>query len=221
MDSNICIIWDWNGTLLDDTTACVGALNEMLTKRGHAPLTLEFFRENFAFPARQFYNQIGMEVADSEWDALAWEYHECYLRQPGIKLNDETLAALKRVRELGWRQVMLSALHQQLLERELDKYAIREYFDCVYGSDNYDGGSKLVQAQALMESLRREPRATNHESRYIMIGDSLHDLEVARAIGVECILVSTGGHSHSRLAAANRTAPSLLSALRFATQLAD
>lgn len=211
MESNICIIWDWNGTLLDDTSACVGALNEMLAARGRAPLTLEYFRENFAFPARQFYERIGMKVEDSEWDALAWEYHERYLHQPSIRLNVEAVAALERVRSLGWRQVMLSALHQRLLEDELARHEIRRYFDHVFGSDNYDGGSKLAQAETLMRTLRAEEKG-GCPCRYVLIGDSLHDREIAQALGVECVLVSTGGHSYARLAAVHRTATSLLAA---------
>ena len=205
MDLNTCIIWDWNGTLLDDTSACVGALNEMLAERGREPLTLEYFRDHFAFPARRFYAFIGLDVPDSEWQAHAREYHERYARQPGIRLNDEARAALERVRASGARQVVLSALHQRLLEADLARYGIREYFDRVVGSDNFDGASKLERGRELLAQLG--------EGRYVLIGDSLHDLEVATALGIECVLVATGGHSYARLAAAGRAERSLLSAL--------
>ena len=69
------IVWDWNGTLLDDTGAALGALNAMLARRGIAAVSMESYRARFRFPARQYYEEIGMPVPDAEWDAIAQEYH--------------------------------------------------------------------------------------------------------------------------------------------------
>ena len=44
------IVWDWNGTLLDDAWLCVEVLNQMLSQRGRAAITLEFYRQHFKFP---------------------------------------------------------------------------------------------------------------------------------------------------------------------------
>lgn len=57
------IFWDWNGTLLDDTAAALATLNGMLAKRGAPPITMEFYRENFAFPVKPFYTG-GMKGQD-------------------------------------------------------------------------------------------------------------------------------------------------------------
>ena len=35
------IIWDWNGTLLDDAWLCVEILNEILRRRNEQPVTHE------------------------------------------------------------------------------------------------------------------------------------------------------------------------------------
>ena len=50
------ILWDWNGTLLDDTQAALDTLNIMPKRRGAKPIELEFFRDHFAFPCRPFYD---------------------------------------------------------------------------------------------------------------------------------------------------------------------
>jgi phosphoglycolate phosphatase len=42
------IIWDWNGTLLDDAQAGVNAINAMLAARGLSPITLSHYRDVFA-----------------------------------------------------------------------------------------------------------------------------------------------------------------------------
>ncbi len=204
MSGHLHVFWDWNGTLLDDTHACVAALNSMLTKRGLATVTYDFFREYFSFPARDFYRRIGMDVPDSEWDALAFEYHEEYSRQPA-ELNSEAITALERVKAAGFEQSIISALRQDKLDCDVAKYGLGRYFAKVYGSDNLDGGSKLDRARELYEAVGR-PRA-------VLIGDALHDLEVADALGIDCVLVSVGGHSFERLAAVCPTVRTLLEAV--------
>ena len=199
------VIWDWNGTLLDDTAACVETLNLMLAKRGLKTVTLEFFREHFAFPARQFYNLVGMSVPDSEWDALAKEYHAIYASRSSLRLNRETRVALEAVKRRGWRQSLLSALKQELLAADLERYALTDYFTHIVGSDNYDGAGKLERARRFADELQGE--------ELLVIGDSLHDAEVAAAIGAKCHLVATGGHAFHRLAAVAPTFQNLLSAL--------
>ena len=57
------LIWDWNGTLLDDVAAAVGALNRMLVKRGARPITIEHYRRRFGFPVRPFYAELGVDLA--------------------------------------------------------------------------------------------------------------------------------------------------------------
>ena len=58
------ILWDWNGTLLDDTQAALDTLNAMLTRRGEKSIAMDFYRDHFAFPCRPFYEQIGMRVSE-------------------------------------------------------------------------------------------------------------------------------------------------------------
>ena len=94
------VLWDWNGTLLDDTQAALDTLNIMLARRGVKPIEMGFFRDHFAFPCRPFYDMIGMRVEDDEWDALAKEYHDLYAEQPKA-LNREAIAALEKVKASG------------------------------------------------------------------------------------------------------------------------
>ena len=113
------ILWDWNGTLLDDTEAALATLNEMITVRGGQPIGMEFYRDHFAFPVRPFYDKIGIVAHDEdEWNGIAHEYHEVYGRQPK-KLNPLAVAALEMAKEAGCRQSIVSALRQDLLEADM------------------------------------------------------------------------------------------------------
>ena len=210
------IIWDWNGTLLDDTCAGLNAFNAQLTKRGCKPITFEFYREHFAFPVKPFYALCGIDHDREDWDRIAREYHDAYAREPKA-LNRETIAALERVKTAGVRQCILSALKQELLDAAIDEAGIRKYFDFTYGSDNLDGGSKTGRARELMRRLcaaGRESRPVRND--IVLIGDSIHDKEVADALGVRCILCAQGSHSAERLRAVAPTGDTLLEAVELA-----
>lgn len=204
------ILWDWNGTLLDDTQAALDTLNVMLAKRGAKPIEMDFYRDHFAFPVRPFYESIGMELENEDWDALAQEYHDIYAAQPK-QLNREAFAALELVKEAGVGQSIISALRQDLLDRATADYGVAPYMECVYGVDNLDGASKLDRALELLTRID----ATDP----VVIGDSLHDKEVADALGVRCVLCGQGSHAAWRLAKVAPTGETLVDAVQLALQM--
>ena len=206
------ILWDWNGTLLDDTQAALDTLNIMLGRRGAKPIAMDFFRDHFAFPCRPFYDRVGMHVEDDEWDALAKEYHDLYAEQPK-RLNRETIAALERVKASGAKQSIISALRQDLLDEATAFYGVAPYMECIYGVDNLDGASKLDRALELMNHIA--PRA-GEQPDVVLIGDALHDKEVADALKVRCVLCGQGSHARWRLAQVAPTGETLLEAANLA-----
>ena len=206
------VLWDWNGTLLDDTQAALDTLTIMLKRRGAKPIALDFFRDHFAFPCRPFYDMIGMHVEDDEWDALAKEYHDVYAEQPK-KLNRETIAALERVKAAGARQSIISALRQDLLDEVTAQMGVAQYMECIYGVDNLDGASKLDRA---LELMNRIAPAFGEQPDVVLIGDALHDKEVADALKVRCVLCGQGSHASWRLREVAPTGETLLEAVDLA-----
>ncbi len=204
------IIWDWNGTLLDDTPACLSALNLMLSRRSLKGVTLDFYRREFSFPVKSFYGKIGIRLENEDWDSLAREYHDAYLAEK-YALNAEALPALEAARMAGARQGLLSALRQDLLESAAESFGVAPYMDFIVGADNLDGGSKMGRARSLAERLGGAQDA-------VVIGDALHDAEVARGMGAKCVLFSGGGHSAERLSAVAPTRASLLECVRLALE---
>ncbi len=207
------ILWDWNGTLLDDTEAALATLNEMITVRGGQPIGMEFYRDHFAFPVRPFYDKIGIVAHDEdEWNGIAHEYHEVYGRQPK-KLNPLAVTALEMAKEAGCRQSIVSALRQDLLEADMARNGVTKYFERICGSDNLDGASKLERARVLLRTLSETVPSGTH---FILIGDALHDKEVADALGIDCILCAQGSHAAWRLRAVAPTGDTLVDALKLA-----
>ena len=206
------VLWDWNGTLLDDTQAALNTLNIMLARRGVKSIEMGFFRDHFAFPCRPFYDMIGMHVEDAEWDALAKEYHDLYAEQPK-ELNREAIAALERVRQSGAKQSIISALRQDLLDEVTARMGVAKYMECIYGVDNLDGASKLDRALELMNHIAPQ---VGEQPDVVLIGDALHDKEVADALKVRCVLCGQGSHASWRLREVAPTGETLLEAVKLA-----
>ena len=199
-------LWDWNGTLLDDTQAALDTLNEMLSRRGRPPIGMDFYRDNFAFPVKPFYESIGVRLDNEDWEALAREYHEVYGRQ-SKRLNSGAIAALEHAKACSAGQSIISALRQDILERDAARFGAAPYMEHIYGVDNLDGASKSARAVELVRRVKAERRGA--DVNFVLIGDSLHDKEVADAIGVRCVLCSQGSHAGWRLSAAAPTGATL------------
>ena len=188
------IIWDWNGTLLDDTQAGVNAINAMLAARGLRQIDIPTYRELFGFPVINFYRTIGFDIEQENWDAVAREFHDLFLADASIRLHSGATAALALVRQAGIGQSILSASEQSILASMLEAFGVTPYFSGIFGVDNLYGHSKLELGRALLKRLGLPPDSV------LMVGDSLHDHEVAAALGVRCLLIAQGHQSHARLA---------------------
>jgi len=197
------VIWDWNGTLLDDTQAGVNAVNAMLAARGLPTIGITRYRDIFGFPVRNFYSAVGFRLESEDWDAMAREFHDRFLADATLRLHANATQALDHFRQSGIGQSVLSASEQSILDTMLSDYGVSHFFSSVCGVDNLYGHSKLELGRALLSSLDLPPETV------LMIGDSLHDHEVAVALGVRCLLVAQGHQSHARLARSG--APVLLS----------
>jgi len=205
-----CIIWDWNGTLLDDVKCAVNALNRMLGARGIPPTTLSYYRDHFGFPVRPFYAELGVDLEHDDWDGICIDFHRFVNEEPKI-LRDDTREALSIARGMGMRQAILSALREDMLRHDVAAAGIADFFDAVYGVDNLDGATKLSRGCELVDHLDK----TGGPFSLFFVGDTLHDAEVARELGAKCILVEGGHQASVRLAAAGvPVAPSLVDAVR-------
>ena len=91
------------------------------------------------------------------------------------------------------QQVILSAMEQEFLEETLELKGILKYFDKVVGIRNHLGEGKLEMAKGLIENLGIKPGELR------LIGDTVHDYEVARGSGIPCILIAHGHQSLARL----------------------
>ncbi len=187
------IIWDWNGTLLDDTQACVNSINVLLAKRGVPTLDLPRYRDLFGFPVIDFYRRINFPLGSENWNAVAREFHDVFLADTTFKLQSATIETLQRIQAKEIQQSVLSASEQSILDLMLVTYGIRDFFTHVCGVNNLFGDSKIEIGHKLLTQL------TIPNDDVVIVGDTLHDVEVAQALGVSCVLIAQGHQSRKRL----------------------
>ena len=108
-------------------------------------------------------------------------------------LRKDAAETLRAFHEAGFRQVILSASKRQNLLGQMARFDILPYFDEVLGLDHIYATSKEGIGRAWMERAGVDPACC------AMIGDTLHDADVARALGVQCILLCDGHQLKSTL----------------------
>jgi phosphoglycolate phosphatase len=189
------IIWDWNGTLLDDAHACVAAINQMLEKRRLPLVDIHQYQDIFGFPVKDYYLTLGFDFTKDSWDSVAREYHDIYgVTSVQAPLREGSLEILRRLRARGVPMSILSACELSILEKMLNERGIRSFFEHIRGLSNLYATSKTDLGHALLVEIGIPP------AQVLLIGDTLHDCEVAQELGCECLLVAGGHQSERRLA---------------------
>lgn len=189
------IIWDWNGTLLDDVWLCVETINSLLREYGLAEVDEEKYQENFDFPVRGYYEHLGFDFEKLSFEKIAVDFIErYYARLNECKMHPDAMGTLGHFQQAGCRQSVLSATKQTQLEHCVDHFGLRGYFERLMGLDNHYAASKVDEGKLLVADLDL-PRKD-----ILYIGDTLHDHEVAEEMGVDCVLIAQGHHHADRLA---------------------
>jgi len=192
------IIWDWNGTLIDDAWLAIEVMNGMLKERNMPLINLEYYRDIFDFPVKDYYAKIGFDFSKESFEVVGSEFINLYdQRHFECKLRPNVLNCLSKFEDAKIEQFVLSARNHKQLDEEMEFFNIHHHFKTFSGlSHNYAHG-KIELGQQLIEN---ENITTN---KTVMIGDTTHDFEVAQALGIDCILIEGGHHSKNRLKVCN------------------
>jgi len=189
------IIWDWNGTLINDVWLVVEIMNKMLEKRNLPKIDSKKYKEIFDFPVMNYYSKLGFDFSDESFEELSVEfiseYYQCFNE---CKLYDGVEEVLKKIRDSGIPQSILSASKENVLIEKIKHYGIDKYFYRIMGLENHYAESKVERGKKWIAELNLDPQDV------LLIGDTIHDYDVSKHIGCDCLLVANGHHSYERLA---------------------
>lgn len=190
------VIWDWNGTLLHDAGLCRRMMNFLLESRNMPILSKLRYEELFDFPASAYYRRIGFDFERESFEQLNGEFMASYeKRRHTCRLQKGARHNLQALHARGIRQAMLSAYPHVNLQSILAGKKLLSYFDIIVGADDVHAHGKIEQGRRLKGQL-------SGTGPILMIGDTLHDAEVAAAMQVDFVLVYSGHQSRRRIATA-------------------
>jgi len=188
------IIWDWNGTLFNDVNWCIEVMNKMLVKREIPPISnIQDYHAAFCFPIIEYYSNVGFDFSIEPFEDLAKEFIDTYhVNKSGnskLYINAETVLA--EAQESGITQIILSASKADNLLSQLSEFDITHYFDETLGlSDIYAQSKADIGVNYIVKS---------NVKNALVIGDTIHDYEVATQLSADCLLISSGHQSKEKL----------------------
>lgn len=192
------MIWDWNGTLFDDAWLCLEGINLLLESRGHAALTKEEYQRVFTFPVEDYYRDAGFDLQKDSFKELGTKFMMYYRENISrCSLRQDAKMVLKDVQQRGVSQSILSAYKHDWLEQIVGHYSLLPFFTGLLGCDDYYAYGKVENGKKWIEGLDCTP------NEVIMVGDTMHDVEVAHAMGTDVVLINGGNQSIERLKTCN------------------
>lgn len=188
------IIWDFNGTIIDDVSLGVDVFNKLRVDCGLEPIDKTEYVENFKIPVRDFYEDMGFDFSKVDFRKIGERFVELYSsKRFECPLTYGVTDAVRTFSKIGVGQSVLSAYENGLLHQAISHYGLSDYFGRIDGLDNIDAGSKIELGKRHIAAIGESPEMV------VMVGDTPHDKQVADAMGVACALVACGHTSRRRL----------------------
>ncbi|MCK6597964.1 MAG: HAD hydrolase-like protein, partial [Bdellovibrionaceae bacterium] len=154
------------------------------------------YRKIFDFPVLKYYEQLGFDFKKESFENLCHKFVDRFMSGfQQLPLIPEAKSVLTQLHKEGVSQSVLSATDQPNLDSMIEHFELKDVFKFVYGIDNKLAGSKINRGHSLIQASMID------KSHTVIIGDTLHDLEVAEALGIDAVLISHGHQCYSRLTA--------------------
>ena len=200
------LVWDWNGTLLDDLWLVVEATNASLATYGAGPVTADEHRRDFRRPVADYYaGVLGRPVDAEEFAQLDKVFHEAY--RSGLHRCALTEGAAEAMAAWPGTQSLLSMYFHDELVPAVSVHGLVAKLSRVDGLRV--GANGMPKAPFLASHLDALGVAGED---CVLIGDSIDDADAAAAVGARIVLYSGGFTDEERLRATGHPVARTLSA---------
>lgn len=169
-------------------------MNDILRKRNIKEITSEQYEKNFEFPVQNYYKKLGFDFKKETFEILGTEFIQNYNKNSHrCKLQPKVKYTLEKIFKLNKSQSILSAMEQKHLIHLITKHNLGKYFTEIIGLDNHYAKSKVENGKQWIV------RSSLKINEILFVGDTFHDYEVAKIMGIDCILIPSGHHSKEKL----------------------
>jgi len=128
------IIWDWNGTIINDVELCVDVGNNLFRKKNIPQISVEKYRSIFTIPVKEYYVAAGFDFSAHSFESIGKEWMDEYEdRKYECSLYNDLISVMERFIELNIPQSVLSAYKQDRLEAMIKKLGLGKYFSHIIG----------------------------------------------------------------------------------------
>ena len=194
-------VFDVDGTLADSRAAIKASADAAFAALNRPPPTYEAVRQIVGLSLQEGLSRLAPDLSPDELNRFIAGYREGFAALRRVRGSEDRLypgAAdlLLRVKATGWHIGMATGKSRAGVDRWLVDYGWQEVFDTNHCADDGPGKPDPAMLQAAMAAVGAEPHQT------VMIGDTTHDVTMAKAAGVACIAVTWGFHTVEELQAA-------------------
>ena len=160
-------------------------------------MTEDRYREKFLFPIKTFYESIGFDFSEEDFTLANDEFHSGFEKNfQKLALQPYAVNTISNFKQLGIKQSILSATVQERLEKQVEFFGINHLLDYVVGISNTPSGyGKEFEGKELLKKIDLPLNET------IIVGDSMLDFNVGKALEIDCVLLSNGHNNLKRLEA--------------------
>lgn len=193
-------IWDVDGTLVDSRASIFESAKAVYACAGLPEPTYDAVRQIVGLPLREGLQLLLPELTEEAVDQAVASYKASFgarVNRPGYvePLYDGAAECLESLRRDGWLIAMATGKSRRGVEHIIEMHGWADLFHSTHCSD--DGPGKPHPAMVL-EALRVLDVAP---ADAIMIGDTSHDMRMAKAAGVYAQGVSWGFHTAAEVQA--------------------
>jgi phosphoglycolate phosphatase len=190
------IVFDWDGTLADSTGIIARCLQDACRDVGEPVPDDVAARFVIGLGLRDALNHVAPNLPVERYPELSARYRDHYLaRDPDIPLFAGARELLDNLAAAGYLLAVATGKTRVGLDRALAAHALERRFHATRCADEGRPKPHPDMLLHLMGHLGVEP------SRTLMIGDTTHDLAVARGARAHAVAVAYGAHELEGLAA--------------------
>ena len=194
------IVWDWNGTLLNDTEAVMACNNLILENIGRGPISEDKFREHFIHPTRNFYAALGLSDEELE-RVMGMErnaFHDAYEAMAAeMSLHAGASEILQELRAHNVLSLIVSNHITGEIRRLLKQHDIEHHFEQVIAYISRGAQFRdMTKGQKLEQYV--EENGLNGANALI-VGDTMEEVDIARSLGMISVAITGGVHAEHRL----------------------
>jgi phosphoglycolate phosphatase len=190
------IAFDWDGTLFDSTAIITRSIQQAVRDVGGAVPSDRDAAWIIGMALRPALEHVAPDVPREKYPELAERYRHHYVQhQNDLSLFDGVLPMLHALRERGHLLAVATGKSRRGLDAVLHMVQLRGMFDASRTADETAGKPNPLMLHELMAEFDVQP------ARCLMVGDTTHDLEMARAAGCASVGVGYGAHDTGGFAA--------------------